>query len=56
MKKKIREFEELELSKLSAEEVAAKRQELARMRSLMFFQEQKHKRIKKKLKVNYTIN
>jgi len=45
--KKIREFEELELSKLSAEEVAAKRQELARMRSLMFFQEQKHKRIKK---------
>lgn len=42
-----RENEDLELNKLSVEEVRARNQELARMKSLLFYQEQKNKRINK---------
>jgi U3 small nucleolar RNA-associated protein 14 len=45
--KKIRELEELELNKLSKEELEERRIDLARMRSLMFYKEQKQKKIAK---------
>ena len=35
------------MNKLSVEEVRARNQELARMKSLLFYQEQKNKRINK---------
>jgi U3 small nucleolar RNA-associated protein 14 len=41
------ELEEMEMNKLSKEEVATRRAELAKMRSLMFFQEQKRKKVAK---------
>jgi U3 small nucleolar RNA-associated protein 14 len=41
------ELEDMEMNKLSREEVALRRAELAKMRSLMFFQEQKKKKIAK---------
>lgn len=47
--KKVRdkENEDLELNKVSVEEVRARNQELARMKSLLFYQEQKNRRINK---------
>ncbi|KAF2812264.1 uncharacterized protein BDZ99DRAFT_460990 [Mytilinidion resinicola] len=44
---KIREFEELETNKLPLEEVARRRQELRRVRELMFREEIRAKRVKK---------
>lgn len=44
---KIREFEELEMNKLSLEEVQARRAELRRKRDIMFREEARAKRIKK---------
>lgn len=41
------EAETLELNKISAEEVDARRQELSKLRALMFFKEQKQKKIAK---------
>ncbi|KAI9088492.1 Utp14 protein-domain-containing protein [Phlyctochytrium arcticum] len=41
------EMEELELNKISKEEVAERRAELAKIRALMFFKEQKQKKIAK---------
>ena len=45
--KKQKEYEELEMNKLSPEEVKKAQSQLARMRSLMFFAEQKQKRLAK---------
>ncbi|KAJ2994069.1 hypothetical protein HDV02_001880 [Globomyces sp. JEL0801] len=45
--KKLKETEELELKKLSKAEVIERQQHLAKMRSLMFFKEQKQKQIAK---------
>ncbi|KAJ3096578.1 hypothetical protein HK100_005536 [Physocladia obscura] len=45
--KKQMELEDLEMNKISKEEVAARRAELAKLRSLAFFAEQKAKRIAK---------
>lgn len=42
-----KENRDLAINKLSVEEVKARNQELARMKSLMFYQEQKNKRINK---------
>ena len=42
-----KESRDLAVNKLSVEEVKARNQELARMKSLMFYQEQKNKRINK---------
>jgi U3 small nucleolar RNA-associated protein 14 len=44
---KQKETEDLELNKISPEEMQARRAQLAKMRSLMFFQEQKQKKIAK---------
>jgi U3 small nucleolar RNA-associated protein 14 len=44
---KLKEIEELALNKLSTEEVAARHAELAKTRALLFFQEQKQKKIAK---------
>ena len=41
------EDRDLVMNKLSVEEVRARNQELARMKSLLFYQEQKNKRINK---------
>lgn len=41
------QMEEMEMNMLSKEEIAKRRAELAKMRSLMFFQEQKRKKIAK---------
>lgn len=41
------EDRDLAMNKLSVEEVRARNQELARMKSLLFYQEQKNKRINK---------
>ncbi|KAJ3296948.1 hypothetical protein HDU79_005308 [Rhizoclosmatium sp. JEL0117] len=45
--KKQMELEDLEMNKLSPEEIAAKRQELVRLRSLAFYAEQKAKKVAK---------
>ena len=45
--KKQKEYEELELNKLSKEELIAKRAELSKMRSLMFYNEKKQRKIAK---------
>ena len=42
-----KESRDLALNKLSVDEVRARNQELAKMKSLMFYQEQKNKRINK---------
>ncbi|OQR89030.1 U3 small nucleolar RNA-associated protein [Thraustotheca clavata] len=41
------EAEELEMNAVSAEEVKARQKELAKMRVMMFYEEQKHRRVKK---------
>ena len=52
-----KENRDLAVNKLSVEEVKARNQELARMKSLMFYQEQKNKRINKiKSKKYHKIN
>ncbi|KAJ1344833.1 hypothetical protein BSLG_000348 [Batrachochytrium salamandrivorans] len=45
--RKQKQMEELELNKISQEELIERRRELAKMRSVMFYQEQKQKRISK---------
>ena len=45
--KKQKEYEELELNKLSKEELIEKRAELSKMRSLMFYNEKKQRKIAK---------
>lgn len=47
LEKKQHEFEEMELNKVSVEEMKERRSELARMRSLLFFKEQKLKKMSK---------
>ncbi|TPX70881.1 hypothetical protein SpCBS45565_g01475 [Spizellomyces sp. 'palustris'] len=47
MEKKQKEMEELELKKISKEELMERRAELAKMRALLFFKEQKQKKIAK---------
>ena len=42
-----KENKDLELNKLSVEEVRARNRELAQMKSILFYQEQKNKRINK---------
>ena len=42
-----KESRDLAVNKLSVDEVRARNQELAKMKSLMFYQEQKNKRINK---------
>ena len=43
-----KESRDLEMNKLSVEDVKARNEELARMKTLLFYQEQKNKRIKSK--------
>ena len=50
------EDRDLVMNKLSVEEVRARNQELARMKSLLFYQEQKNKRIKIKSKKYHKIH
>ncbi|KNC98242.1 uncharacterized protein SPPG_06642 [Spizellomyces punctatus DAOM BR117] len=47
LEKKQKEMEELELKKISKEELMERRAELAKMRALLFFKEQKQKKIAK---------
>lgn len=42
-----KESRDLEMNKLSVEDVKARNEELAKMKSLLFYQEQKNKRINK---------
>ena len=42
-----KESRDLEMNKLSVEDVKARNEELARMKTLLFYQEQKNKRINK---------
>ncbi|KAI9207039.1 Utp14 protein-domain-containing protein [Polychytrium aggregatum] len=47
VEKKQKAFEDMELNKVSKEELMARRAELSKMRSLLFFEEQKAKRLAK---------